>query len=230
MGRPFTASDEEVLHAARTVMSRRGPEAFSIAEVANEVGLSRAAIILRFKSTRALKAASMATIVDQFIAALDATLAGFDKSPGGDNLLRLAAFIGRAMHSRESSARYFATYSTSVQDHELAELDVRRGEALHNAISSVMPATAIDHESAVKAFAAHLTGNIIAWLGSSDPDSRRHLVMRTNEWLKLARIPVSAQVVEELSKPTAEAAETASRRPDARRAKTTRSAKRTRAR
>jgi AcrR family transcriptional regulator len=34
MGRPFTASDEEVLQAAARVLLRRGPDGFSIAEVA----------------------------------------------------------------------------------------------------------------------------------------------------------------------------------------------------
>jgi TetR/AcrR family macrolide resistance operon transcriptional repressor len=195
MGRPFTASDEDILHAAGRVIARRGPDAFSIAEVAADVGLSRAAIILRFKSTHALKVTLLARMVEEF-ATLLKTL---PQSPSGDNVLRLAAFLGSYVHSRESSARFFSTYSNNVQDHDLRELERKRGDALFAAISSVMPEVAIDHTSAVAAFTAHLAGCIVAWLARDDDDSRGYIVMRTREWLKLAGIAFSEGVVEELS-------------------------------
>jgi TetR/AcrR family macrolide resistance operon transcriptional repressor len=204
MGRPFTASDAEILDAARTVISRRGPDAFSIAEVASEVGLSRAAIILRFKSTHALKVASLENMVRQFAAILEA----LPQTPGGDNLLRVAAFIGGHMGSRESSVRFFANlYGSNVQDRELLELERQRGAALDAAIAKVMPETPLTRGSAVLAFRAHLTGTITAWLTTDDTDSRRYLVMRTAEWLRLAQVGFSDQVMEELcSSPPAAAA------------------------
>jgi TetR/AcrR family macrolide resistance operon transcriptional repressor len=226
MGRPFTASDSEILQAAGKVIGRRGPEAFSIAEVASEVGLSRAAIILRFKSTHALKVASMTTMMQYFVTALDT----LPKSPSGDNVLRLAAFIGSWVHSRESSARFFSNYTANIHDRELTELEVRRGEALNKAISNVMPESAIDHDSAVTAFCAHLTGSIIAWIGLGGSDSRGYVVMRTGEWLKLARIPFSAQVIEELSTPPSTASATASESATPRRSKAARATKRARPR
>jgi len=226
MARPFTASDDEILLAARNVISRRGPEAFSIAEVASEVGLSRAAIILRFKSTQALKVASLNKMVEQFAAALES----LPQTPGGDNLLRLAAFIGGHVRSRESSARFFASYSANIRDRELLKLEVRRGEALHTAISNVMPPVAIDHNSAVAAFSAHLTGSIVAWLGRDDPDSRRYLVVRTKEWLKLAGIRFNEKLVEELSAPPPAAATSAPARSRPPRSKTGRTRKRARPR
>ena len=207
MARPFTATDDEILTAARKVITLRGPDAFSIAEVANEVGLSRAAIILRFKSTHALKVASLEKMVQQFAA----VLATLPQTPSGDNVLRLAAFIGSYMRSRESSLRFFSNYySSNVHDRELLQLERRRGDALHAAISRVMPETAIDHEATVIAFRAHLTGSIIAWLSLDDPDSRRYIVMRSTEWLGLAGIPFSKQVVQELTAPQAESTAPAS--------------------
>lgn len=226
MARPVTASDEEILHAAREVIRRRGPEAFSIAEVASKVGLSRAAIILRFKSTRDLKAASLNRMVEQFVAAIDA----LPQSPGGDNLLRLGAFIGGIVGSRESSAKFFASYSANIHDRELMELESRRGAALHRAIANAMPEVAVDHDSAVIAFSAHLTGSIIAWLSREDAEPRRYLVTRTAEWLRLARIRFNEQLMQELSAPAADAAGTASVQAMPRRAKTARAAKRARPR
>src|SRR5580700_2906759 len=100
MGRPFTASDDDILNAAGKVIARRGPDAFSIAEVAADVGLSRAAIILRFKSTHALKVTLLARMVERFCAALQA----LPQTPSSDNVLRLAAFIGSYVRSRQSLA------------------------------------------------------------------------------------------------------------------------------
>lgn len=197
MGRPFSASDDDILQAAGKVIARRGPDAFSIAEVAADVGLSRAAIILRFKSTHFLKVTLLARMVENF----SALLKTLPQSPGGDNVLRLAAFIGSYVHSRESSAKFFSSYTTNIQDRELRELERKRGDALVAAISSVMPEVAIDHQSAVAAFSAHLGGSIVAWLARDDDDSRGFLVTRTRDWLKLAGVAFNETVVAELSAP-----------------------------
>jgi TetR/AcrR family macrolide resistance operon transcriptional repressor len=200
MARPFTASDEEILTAARNVFSKRGPDAFSIAEVASEVGLSRAAIILRFKSTHALKVASLAKMVEQFAAVLEA----LPKTPSGDNVLRFAAFIGAYVGSRESSARFFANYyTTSMLDRELFDLERQRGAAMDRVISNVMPKNVLEHDSAVVAFRAHISGTIMSWHALDDSNPCRYVVTRTREWLKLARISFSEQLVEELCVPQA---------------------------
>jgi TetR/AcrR family macrolide resistance operon transcriptional repressor len=222
MGRPFTASDEDILHAAGKVIARRGPDAFSIAEVAADVGLSRAAIILRFKSTHALKVTLLARMVEEFSSRLKA----LPQSPSGDNVLRLAAFVGSHVRSREGSARFFSTYTTNVQDHDLRELERKRGADLFAVISNVLPEVAIDHTSAVAAFSAHLGGSIVAWLARDDDDSRGYLVMRTREWLKLAGIAFSEDVAKELSAaPAMPAGEKIASRPR-RRKKTARSTSR----
>jgi TetR/AcrR family macrolide resistance operon transcriptional repressor len=226
MARPFTASDDDILHAARNVISKRGPDAFSIAEVASEVGLSRAAIILRFKSTHALKVASLTHMVQQFAAALE----GLPSTPGGDNLLRVAAFIGSYVGSRESSSQFFASYSINVRDKELVALETRRGEFLRQAISRVMPDVAIDRQSAITAFVAHLSGSILNWIAQDNADSRGYLVTRTREWLKLVRIPFNEQVVIELTAPRAASARTAADSSEPQRSKATRAAKRPRPR
>jgi AcrR family transcriptional regulator len=200
MGRPLSASDDDILLAAGKVIAQRGPDAFSIAEVAANVGLSRAAIILRFKSTHALKVTLLGRMVEQFATHLKA----LPQTPSGDNVLRLAAFIGSYIRSRESLVRFFSTYSNNVQHRDLFELELRRGEALHAAISRVMPEVAIGHDSAVTAFSAHLTGSIMGWLALDSEDSRGHLVTRTGEWLKLAGIPFSEDFARELSVPPAE--------------------------
>jgi TetR/AcrR family macrolide resistance operon transcriptional repressor len=223
MGRPFTASDEEILDAASRVIARRGPDAFSIAEVAADVGLSRAAIILRFKSTHALKV----TLLEKMVEAFATDVQTVPQVPGGDNVLRLAGFLGGYIRSRDSLARFFSTYSTNIQHRDLLELELKRGEALRTAIANVMPGVAIDHQSAVTAFSAHLTGCIMAWLANDDQDSRAYLVTRTSEWLKLAGVPFSADVFQELSAPLAAPADGKRAARSARPKRTARATKRT---
>jgi hypothetical protein len=65
-----------------------------------------------------------------------------------------------------------------------------------------MPDVAIDRQSAITAFVAHLSGSILNWIAQDNADSRGYLVTRTREWLKLVRIPFNEQVVAELTKPT----------------------------
>ncbi len=192
MARTPSVSDEEILEAARRVIGRLGPNAFTVTDVASEVGLSRAAIILRFKSTHALKVLLLNRMVDQFIE----MLAQLPKTPSGDNLLIVAAFIGERASNIDVRARkrgplpsFFASYPANMEDPDLAALERRRGEALRVAVSRVMPMTTIGRKAAVTAFCAHMTGSIMASLAAEDTDSRAYLVSRTRDWLRLAGIP-----------------------------------------
>jgi AcrR family transcriptional regulator len=194
MARPFTATDDDILNAAGKVIARRGPDGFSISEVAADVGLSRAAIILRFKSTHALKVTLLTRMVEQFANALQS----LPQTPSGDNILRLSGFIGGYVRSRDSLTSFFSTYSTNLQHPDLLALELKRGQALRAAISSVMPEVEIDHASAVTAFSAHLTGTIMAWLAADDESSRHYLVKRTRDWLVLTGIPFREEVLAEL--------------------------------
>ena len=187
MARPQTASDDDIIKAATAVLARRGPDAFTLSDVAAEVGLSRAAIILRFKSAQALKLSLMTEMVDRFINALE----HLPRTPSGDNLLAVADFIGGHVGSRQGSAKFFAQYSATVRDEgdEFAALTLRRGAALRAAITRVMPKTALAQDSAVAAFSAHLSGSILSWLALDHADAHEYVMHRSREWLRLAGIP-----------------------------------------
>lgn len=187
MARTQTVSDDEILMAARKVITRRGVHGFTLTDVAAEVGLSRAAIILRFKSTHELKVRLMTRMTDAFISGL-ATL---PTTPGGDGLLEVAAFIGGQLGSRDSVPSFFANYTANMEEHELAAIERLRGAALRTAILKVMPETRIDREAAAAAFNAHITGTIMNWVSAEEADAVAFLVQKTREWLRLAGIPFS---------------------------------------
>lgn len=185
MARTQSVSDAEIFEAAFKVIRSRGLDAFTLSEVATETGLSRAAIILRFKSTQGLKAEALERMVEAFRHKLDQ----LPKTPSGDHLLEVAAFIGQAAGSRESSASFFANYAARVEHPELVALEKKRGELLSKAISRVMPDTSINREFAVALFTAHLTGSIISLIGAGESDLCGHLQLRTKNWLHLVGIP-----------------------------------------
>ena len=76
MPRPKLKSDDEVLEAATAVLKRCGPINFTLSEVANEVGLSRAALIQRFTNRDTLLVRMMERSVGQVRVHLDAMPAG----------------------------------------------------------------------------------------------------------------------------------------------------------
>lgn len=192
MARPQTASDEEVLQAAGRVITRRGYDAFTLSEVAAEVGLSRAAIILRFKSTQELKIRLTTELVERF----NAALATLPVARSGDGLLAFIAFIGGMIAGRSRLSSFLSMHRANLQDGALAALERARGEAMREAISQRMPRTALAHDSAVLAFSAHLSGSIMAWEAHGKGDARSYLLARTKEWLTLAQIPYANRLVD----------------------------------
>ncbi len=185
MGRQKTASDEEILQAALRVIVRRGHSGFTLAAVAEEVGLSRAAIILRFKGTQALKV----TLTEYMVEAFIGSLRSLPAARSGDALIDLVAFIGGKISGPGNLTAFMRTYHSNIKDDEMAKLELRRGNALRKAISDRMPKVAITHESAVSAFIAHVAGSLMGWEVQTKSDAGTYLVERTREWLTLARVP-----------------------------------------
>jgi len=189
MARTQTVTDEEILQAAKRVIWRRGYDAFTLSDVAEEVGLSRAAIILRFQNTRALKLRLTAKMVDDFTARLAALPASRD----GQGLIELARFIGAGIGSKSSTRAFMLRIKANQDDPELAAIDAKHVAAYHADISARMPKTAIAHDAAVTAFRAHLSGAMQNWEQSDSADAESYLVARTEEWLQLAHIPLKAK-------------------------------------
>ncbi len=193
MARSPTVSDEEILDAAKTVLYRRGTDAFTLAEVAATVGLSRAAIILRFKSTQELKI----TLLGRMVSSFTREVASLPKTPSGDNLLEFAAFIARRLTNVQGLSAFLDNHFSNITEPALAELEKKRGAAWHKAISRVMPPTAIDHDAAVAAFSAHLSGTLLAWPGRGNETCLNYMLRRTREWLRLTGIPFTEKSVKD---------------------------------
>lgn len=189
MARPLSATDDEILGAARQVLARHGLDGFSVSKVARNLGLSRAAITLRFKSADELKRTLMKRDANSF----ESLFLSLKLDQGASGLLTIADMIGKMVGGRDSFSNFMMRYTTNMQDPVLLQLEERRGEILRSTIARAMPETAIDKSDAVDAFMAHLTGSLMHWHSGSDLDARQFLCKRVRNWLHLVGIPVEEE-------------------------------------
>lgn len=184
MARPQSVTDDEILMTAWRVIAKRGYDSFTLAEVAEEIGLSRAAIILRFKSTQALKLKLTIHMADKF----EKRIAAIPVSRSGDALIDFAEVIGTWVSSHDKFANFMTVLRQNIQDEELAAVERQRGEILHRAIAARMPKTALSTEHAALNFRAQLSGSMMQWEVESGVSPSDYLVARTQDWLTLAQI------------------------------------------
>lgn len=186
MARPLSATDDEILDAACAVVARRGSDGFTLSEVARDVGLSRAALILRFQSADDLKRSSLQRLADRFDDRINAV--AFE--PGARGLLALADAIGGMIGGRENLTTFMFELNANMRDPELAMIEEQRGDTLRRAIARILPPLPVSAADAANAFMANLTGSIMQWQTTGDGNAARFLRERTVIWLTLAGIPV----------------------------------------
>ncbi len=189
MARPLSATDDEILQAAQQVLMRRGLNGFSVSEVARELGLSRTAITLRFKSADALKR----TLIKRNAKSFEARIASLRVERGAAGLLLIADMIGQMVGGRENFSSFMMRYTANVKDPILLELEEQRGVILRSCVARAMPETAIATEDAVDAFMAHLTGSLLNWQTRTESDAREFLRRRVRNWLALVGIPIEEE-------------------------------------
>lgn len=195
MARPQLASDEEILSAAERVLVKLGGHLFSIAAVAEEVGLSRAAIILRFKSTEALREEVVRRMVQAFVERMEA----IDEGRSGNALLVVANAVGAQIAKRDRGTGFFAGNTSNQSGTMMRELARVRGETLGRAIAKAMPKIRIAASDAVSLFSSHLAGTVLAWQSQTDADPQAFLIERTCKWLDLAGIAYDASYAKSLA-------------------------------
>lgn len=186
MARPLSATDDEILDAARRVLAREGAAGFTIAEVAREVGLSRTAISLRFKTAADLKEVLFNRAGDHF----DTLVAELALEPGARGLVEIAELVGRLARGRKNFSAFILDYGTNIEDAGRLRMEDRRGRTLRAAIAKVLPQTALAHDAAVDVFMANLTGSLFAWQSSDEPDAVTFLRNRALDWARLAQIAI----------------------------------------
>jgi AcrR family transcriptional regulator len=174
--RPRTVTDDQIFAATGRAMTRLGPARLTLADVADDVGLSAAALVQRFGSKRGLLLAFMSTapgLVDEcfvraraahasplkalIAAALES--AGHVKSP--DELANSVAFLQMDLsdpefrrpalaNSKQIVAGYEALIRDAIAARELVESDpARLARAIHAIVGGSLINWAIHRDGAL---------------------------------------------------------------------------------
>ncbi|MBZ9739767.1 MULTISPECIES: TetR/AcrR family transcriptional regulator [unclassified Mesorhizobium] len=135
MPRPKLHSDEAVLEGARKVLKERGPEAFTLNDVATAVGISRAALIQRFTNRQTLLRHIMAHSVELTRSHLN----DMPVDVGPQALWRFLIDLVGVMGSGDDFASNVLLAWYESQDTELRRLAVERHDLTIAAIAARAP-------------------------------------------------------------------------------------------
>lgn len=179
MPRPKLHSDETILAKAHQVLLAKGPSNFTLTDVANAVGISRAALIQRFKDrdTLHLKIMQRATqeVRDYFAAA-----------PGDVGLVPLWLMLKDLIDgvgSGDDFAGYLLIEWSDVTTPALNALAAERARLVRGAIAARLPESEPDREKTAGLVQSVIQGSSLQWLiEKSGPlnvfmtDKTRHLL------------------------------------------------------
>jgi AcrR family transcriptional regulator len=173
VGRPRTASDEQILDAAERAIARHGPAQLTLAHITAEVGLAPATLVQRFGSKRglllAVRARSPQTIAQAFAAAVKA-----DGSPMDRLHLALASLV-RAIDSPVTLANTLAFMQLDLVDPEFTVIAAEQSRAMRARIRELLVAgTAAgelvrhDHTRLAQAISTTWSGSLMTWAVDGD--------------------------------------------------------------
>jgi AcrR family transcriptional regulator len=168
MGRPRTVSDEAILMAAIRAMTRLGPIRLTLAAVAEEAGLSPAALVKRFGSKRALLLA-VSNSAGGGMAEGFAALRAAHRSPLAA-LVAATTFLAKNTRSAEELANHLAFLQIDVTDPEFRKpmVAMQRGtlagyQALLDDAIAAGELRRCDTAAVARALNAVVGGSLIAW-------------------------------------------------------------------
>jgi AcrR family transcriptional regulator len=136
MSRPRTVSDEEILAAAMTAIGRHGPARLTLAHVAQEVGLSPAALVQRFGSKAGLLRAAASRGADRADAVFDGIRATVSSPIAA--LLQAMVEFGSGIATREEMANHIGMLQLDLTEPDLHEQAVAQAQTLRNRIAQLV--------------------------------------------------------------------------------------------
>lgn len=180
MGRPRRHSDEAMLDAALAVLNRVGPNRFTLSSAADEIGMTRPALIQRFGRRedliRALSTRQVAltrTWLDQM---------PVERSEPG--LRSCLAAMVTAISTGEGFAAHIALAALESEDPALAAMARDRFALLRNAISARVPrGLRLRPREAAALLHAVIAGAILQWATERGRSLSGHVQARVDQTL-----------------------------------------------
>ena len=173
--RPRQASDEEILQAAFRAIARLGPARLTLADVADEAGLSASALVQRFGSKRALLLAAAADVATNGGYLFDGARAQH-RSPV-EALLGLAECMTLFGSTPDEVANTLAFQQMDLSDEDFHQHALAASRGTHDGLRAlVVDAVAAgelvgaDPDRLASALQATINGSLLGWAVHGDGD------------------------------------------------------------
>ncbi|MFP2909038.1 TetR/AcrR family transcriptional regulator [Pyxidicoccus sp. 3LFB2] len=180
MPRPKLHSDEAILDAAMEVLLRRGPADFTLNDVAVALGMSRAALIQRFKNKDTLYLRVMERSGEQ----RRAYLAGMPVEVGARGLWRFLTDIVSGMGTGEGLDSYLLFAWKDLKDTALRRMALERNLMVREAIAARLPDTGERNEVAA-VLQDVIAGATMQWMVERNPPLTPYVLERLRRVLRL---------------------------------------------
>lgn len=200
--RPRRLPDSAILSAAAKVVSKTGPERFTLADVGQEVGLSAATLVQRFGSKRLL----MLAMLEQMASLVNGRFAA--KAADGETPLEslYAAALDRAdpTHGPENVANGIAFLLMEINDPEFHAIAISSAQQAVDAYKKLLDSAiedgdlshdGIDSQELAETIHSMTLGSLMMWVIHRDPGSkprtRRDLDMLLRPYRRVATAPTA---------------------------------------
>lgn len=178
--RPKLHSDEAILDAAMEVLLRRGPAEFTLNDVAIELGMSRAALIQRFKNKDTLYRRAMERSGEQ----RRDYLAGIPVEVGAQGLWRFLTEIISGMGTGEGLGSYLLLAWQDLRDTALRRMALERNLMVRKAIAARLPKMA-ERDEVAAVIQDVIAGATMQWMMEREPPLTRYVLERVRRVLDL---------------------------------------------
>ncbi|MCP3140851.1 TetR/AcrR family transcriptional regulator [Pyxidicoccus xibeiensis] len=180
MPRPKLHSDEAILDAAMEVLLRRGPGEFTLNDVAVELGMSRAALIQRFKNKDTLYRRAMERSGEQ----RRDYLASMPVEVGAPGLWRFLTDIVAGMGSGEGLEGHLLLGWQDLRDTTLRRMALERNLMVRDAIAARLPESA-ERDAVAAVLQDVIVGATMQWMVERQPPLTRYVLERLRRVLRL---------------------------------------------
>lgn len=182
MPRHKTISDAEVLERALPLMASAGPQGFTLADLAREVGVAPATLLQRFGSKQDLIQAAFAQDNARFVDWVEALPQGV----GADVVIRIYSDATKLFGDNPSLADHLLWLREDMRDPVLNRLSLARFALFRAAIVARLPPMRAPADTAARLLDAQYHGAVVQW-GLEPKGTLADFVRKSLEdWFRLA--------------------------------------------
>ncbi|UHD45465.1 TetR/AcrR family transcriptional regulator [Aureimonas altamirensis] len=181
MPRPKLHSDEFILDTALSILLQKGPSAFTLSDVAEAVGISRAALIQRFKD----KATLHQKVMERNTQEVRDYFASLSVEAGLDPLWAMLKGLIAGMGTGAETEGYLLLLWGDVQNPSLRALAAERNQLVLKAIEARLPAAPHPPELTAGLIQTVIQGACMQWLVEPEGELATFMTERTRMLLSI---------------------------------------------